>query len=353
MPAKRDARHKRLPKGWRLRYGAYYYQVPKPLRHLWDDKTEFRLGKTLTEAYRVWAERLELHNEARTIADLLDQYATQVIPTKTWKTQESNQISLRRLRAVFGAMPIDSIEPHHAYKYIDRCTAKHGATSARRDWEVLRHVYTKAVQWGLVRLHPLKGQVEVSRPPARSRYVEDRELAAALSVAPPAIAAYVELKLLTGLRRKDILLMRRDCIVDGELVVTPSKTERSSGMKLRFEVTPDLEAAIVAAKAVPRKVGTVWLFATRTGKCYVDPETGRANGFDSLWSRWMAKALGETDLAERFQERDLRKKSLTDDADLESARKRGGHTDDQITRTVYRLKGEKVKPLSRAKKRSE
>jgi len=67
----------------------------------------------------------------------------------------------------------------------------------------------------------------------------------------------------------------------------------------------------------------------------------------------MAKALGETDLAERFQERDLRKKSLTDDADLESARKRGGHTEDQITRTVYRLKGEKVKPLSREKKRSE
>ena len=50
---------------------------------------------------------------------------------------------------------------------------------------------------------------------------------------------------------------------------------------------------------------------------------------------------------ERFQERDLRAKSASDDADLESARRRLGHTSEQITRTVYRRKGEVVQPLKR------
>lgn len=346
-PRKRKAEHKGLPTGWRQRYGAYYYQVPKTLRHLWDGKTEFRLGKTLPEAYRAWAERLELQQEARTIADLLDQYAMQVLPAKAWKSRESNQISIGRLRKVFGAVPIGAIEPHHAYKYIHRVTEKHGATSARRDWEVLRHAYTKAVEWGLVKRHPLIDQVKLAKPKPRERYVEDLELAEALKVAPPILRAYVDFKLLTGLRRKDILLLRRDCADSGELVVTPTKTARSSGMKLRFEVTPDLQAAVDAAKAVPRKVGSVWLFATRSGKCYVDEETGRANGFDSIWNRWIHRALAETGLVERFQERDLRKKSITDDADLEAARKRAGHTSEQITKTVYRLKGEKVRPMNR------
>jgi integrase len=349
-PRQRKPEHKGLPTGWRQRYGAYYYQVPKSLRHLWDNKTEFRLGATLPEAYRVWAERLELQRDARTIAELLEQYNLQVVPGKTWKTQESNRISISRLRKVFGAMPIAAIEPHHVYKYVDLVSKKHGVTSARRDWEVLRHVYTMAVQWGLVRAHPLLGQVRVEKPRPRDRYIEDWELVEALTVAPPILLAYVEFKLLTGLRRKDILLLRRDCIEDGELVVTPSKTARSSGMRLRFEVTPDLQAAVDAAKAVPRKVGSVWLFATRSGKCYLDETTGRANGFDSLWARWMRNAIDKTKLTERFQERDLRKKSITDDIDLEAARKRAGHTSEQITKTVYRLKGEKVKPMSRTKK---
>ena len=89
----------------------------------------------------------------------------------------------------------------------------------------------------------------------------------------------------------------------------------------------------------------MYLFPNRSGKCYVDEETGRANGFDSAWDRFMEKV--EAAGVERFQERDLRAKSASDDIDLESARRRLGHTSEQITRTVYRRKGEVVQPLKR------
>ena len=352
MPRPRNASNKGLPTGWRFRAGAYRYQVPPPLREHWDGKSEFTLGKTLTEAYRVWSERMQLQNEARTVADLLDQYALRVLPGKSWKARESNQISLRRLRAVFGAMSLSSIEPHHAYAYIDKATAKHGKTSARRDWEVLRHAYTMAVQWGMVSRHPLLGQVRIDKPAARTRYVEDSELETAMSVAPPILRAYVEFKLLTGLRRKDILLLRLDDMKADGIHVRPSKTAKTSNKKLIIEWSVELRQVVEEARAVPRKVGSVYLFPNRSGRCYLDPETGRANGFDSLWARWIKKALDETDLELRFQERDLRAKSASDDSDIESARRRLGHTKEQITKTVYRRKGERVAPLNR-KNRNE
>ena len=63
----------------------------------------------------------------------------------------------------------------------------------------------------------------------------------------------------------------------------------------------------------------------------------------------MRNALSSTGIAERFQERDLRAKSASDDVDIEAARRRLGHTSEQITKTVYLRKGEVVTPLNRKK----
>ena len=349
-PRKRNQENRGLPTRWRHRYGAYYYQVPPGLEMLWDGKKEFLLGRSLQHAYKTWSERLELQTEAKTISQLLDQYSAQVLPTKSWKSQESNQISIRRLRLVFGEMLINAIEPHHVYKYVTMVSEKHGLHSARRDWEVLRHVYTKAVEWGLLKAHPLIGQVRLEKPKPRDRYVTDTELTAALEHANPLISAYIEFKLLTGLRRKDILLLRRDHLHEDGIHVRPTKTAKSSGKKLIIQWSPDLEAAVEAAFSIPRKVGSLYLFPNQSGKCYVDEETGRANGFDSIWNRFMMKIVDSG--IERFQERDLRAKSASDDTDLESARRRLGHTKEQITRSVYRRKGEVVQPLKRPKSKN-
>ncbi len=145
-PKPRSPENKALPTRWRYKHGAYYYRAPSGSRHVWDGKTEFRLGKTLHEAYRVWADRVEAHSDARSMADLLDRYALEVVPVKAPKTQESNQISIRRLRPVFGDMPIVAVKPRHAYQYRDKVTKKHGPASANRDLEVLSHSLSKAVE---------------------------------------------------------------------------------------------------------------------------------------------------------------------------------------------------------------
>jgi len=92
-------------------------------------------------------------------------------------------------------------------------------------------------------------------------------------------------------------------------------------------------------KARPKHIAP-WVFCTHRGQPYID-EDGFASAFNSLWQRFMARALEKTKLKERFQEKDLRKKTASD-IDLDHARALLGHT--TTTRRHYRLRGERVKP---------
>jgi integrase len=350
MPRKRTRKDNvGLPRGWRWDKGAYRYQVPQSQRHNWDNKVQFTLGKTLTEAYRVWAERLQLQRDARTVGELLEQYAVQVVPTKAPRTRENNLISINRLSKVFADMPIHQLKPHHVYKYFNEYS-KHAHRAAEMHVALLRHAYTKAVEWGLIDQNPIKGQVRIQHAQSQTRYVEDWEIKEFLKVADNQLALYVELHLMTGLRRSDILLLKRTDLKDDAIHITPSKTQKSSRIKVRIQWTKDLRELIDEILALPRKVGSLYLFCNRDGKPYHDVTKGTANGWDSLWQRTMKKALAETNLTERFTDKSLRNKSLTDDSSLENASKRGGHTEKEITKMVYRLRGEQSLPNPRKSK---
>lgn len=333
-----------LPARWRHKHGAYYYRVPVDQEELWDGKKEYRLGTTLTEAYRTWAARLDLYAEAKTMSDLLDRYALEVIPEKAPKSQESNLISIRKLKPVFGHMPITAVKPMHVYKYRD-LRGKDGKTAANRDIEVLSHAFTKAIEWGLCENHPIKGKVRKFSTPPRTRYIEDWEIQEALKVASPFIRAYVNLKLLTGLRRGDMLSLKLSDLKEDGIHVTPRKTQNTTGKKIIIEWSPDLVQAIADIRGIAKKVGSIWLFHTRTGQPYIQ-QGGTANAFDSIWQRFMAKALSETGLVEKFTEHDLRAK-VASDTTIGHAQRLLGHNSQNTTDRIYRRAAEKVKPICR------
>lgn len=341
VPKARKSENKGLPARWRFKHGAYYYRVPKELSELWDGKKEYRLGKTLNEAYKTWAEKLELFSDAKTMAELFDRYTLEVIPTKAFKSQESNNLSIRKLKPVFGHMPIEAVKPKHVYQYLD-LRGKEGKRAANMDTEVLSHCFTKAIEWGLTENHPIKGKVrKFSRPPRR-RYVEDWEIEEALKVASSFIRNYIRLKLLTGLRRGDMLSIKLSDLKEDGVHVTPRKTANSSGKSLIIEWSEELRFAVNEIKSSSKKINSIWLFHTNKGQPYIK-EDGTANGFDSIWRRFINKALSETKLQERFTEHDLRAK-VASDIEENHARCLLGHTTLDITKRVYRRKPEIVKP---------
>jgi integrase len=348
-PRKRKPENRGLPTRWCIRHGAYYYQVPPGMEDHWDGKKLFRLGKTLAQAHIAYAGRIQTQSGTlRTIGQLLDRYVAEVVPTKAAKTQIDNQAAIRRLRSVFGHMPVGEFEPVHAYGYRDR-RGKQAPTACNRELEVLSHAFTKAVEWGIRKDHPMiEGKFRKLKTTPRSRYIEDWEVAEILRMQPRRhrgsvrmIQAYLRVKLLTGRRKKELLTLRmNDVQADGlHFRLAKDKVNRNVVIEWSEELKAAVDDAVLA-----RPILSPYLFCTRDGECYYH-DNGKTPAWNSMWQRFMDRVLKETKIAERFTEHDLRAKAGSDAESLERARQLLAHTTAGTTQRVYRRKPETIKPL--------
>lgn len=331
----------------------YFYRVPPGLESEWDGKKKFPLGRVLHEAYAVWAQRLKSKIDADTVSDLLDRYLLEVVPRKAPKSRIENARHIKLLRIAFGRVPLADMKPQQVYQYVDR---RKGKVAAHREIEVLSHAYTKAVEWGLIDRHPFKGEVRLTGEAPRTRYVEDWEIVECLSIDPRqkkgsvrAIQAYIRIKLLTGMAQGDLLRLQpaRQFRDDG-IHVQRHKTRGTTGKRTIYEWSPDLRAAVAMALSARPVDISPWLFCTRCGECYINEATGEARGWRSMWQRFMARVMAETEIKERFTEHDLRAKAGSDAESLEKARAMLAHADVRMTERAYRRKPERVKTLRTA-----
>lgn len=357
MPRPRNPENRGLPARWRKFHGAYYFQVPPGLEAAWDGKKQFRLGSSLPEAYRVWAERIDAPQTAHTVGELLARYAAEVVPTKAITTQTGNAIQMVELQKRFGKMALADVKPRHVYEYVSKRKAKDDSgrnvtIAAHREIEVLSHAFTKAVEWGYVDRHPFKGEVRLQGEKPRTRYVEDWEVVEVLALQSKrkkgsvlAIQAYMRIKLVTGMARGDLLRLRTDThLRDDGIHAQRHKTANSTGKRTIYEWTPELRDAVERAESV-RPSLSPFLFANRAGEGYIDEASGLAHGWDSMWQRFMERVLAETKVTIRFTEHDLRAKCASDADSLEQARALLAHADSRTTAHIYRRKPERVRPL--------
>ena len=355
MPPKvRNRENKTLPKGWRYRRGLYLYRVPVAERYLWDDKSEFRLGKSLAEAHRTFSERIakaEAPKSAEygfpTMAHLIDHYERVVTPTKAPATQRPEKQMLGKLRAIWGDMVPAAVTPVKINKVKHATAEKISATTANHHLRVLSHVFTMGIEWGVIASHPMTGKkvTRVKHPRKQHHIPTDEDIAKSLTIAPDVIEAYVQIKIRTGLRQTDMLKLKRADIKEDGLHVTPSKTADTTGKSMIFELSPDLRHWLHRACCANRqRVQSMWIFQTRDGKPYID-DADDASSFHSAWQRWQkkVKAMGVTRYAERY----LRNKVGDDSASDEDARERLNHGSIATTRKHYRTKPTKVSPIRR------
>ncbi len=159
------------------------------------------------------------------------------------------------------------------------------------------------------------------------------------------IQAYLRIKLLTGLRRGDLLRLTMGDLKEDGIHVKPRKTETTTGKRHIIEWSDELRNAVATAKEVRPVDISKWLFCNRRGECYFNDEKETASGWDSMWQRFMERVLKETKVNESFTEHDMRAKAASDAESLEHAQKLLSHADSKITNRVYRRKPERVKPL--------
>lgn len=140
----------------------------------------------------------------------------------------------------------------------------------------------------------------------------------------------MDLALLTGQRRADVLKLKRTDIRDGALWIVQNKT----GQRLGVEITGELAAVIARIDERPRQAISGYLIQDANGQ----PLTQFALRlrFDK------ARTLAKVD----FQFRDIRAKAATDTGDLAHSQSLLGHKNRDMTEHYVRARlGERVRPL--------
>lgn len=338
LPPRMLRRSKNLKNG--ERWVGYYYNGRDEIGR----RKEIPLGSDLSEAKRKWAELECKPAPADTglMKHVFDRYVRDIIPTKAPRTQKDNEKELKQLRAVFDTAPIDAITPHHVAQYRDKRTAK---VRANRELALLSHIFNMAREWGYTaRENPCRG-VRKNKEQPRSFYADDAVWAAVYTCACAELQDAMDVAYLTGQRPADVLKMRLADIDGTAITVRQNKT----GKLLRIQLNDDTGARTQLGQLVdkirsrPRKISSMSLVALPSGQP-MNVYTLRSR-FDAARDAAAKAAVPEiADRVRQFQFRDIRPKAASEIGDLGDASKLLGHTDKQITNTVYRRVGERVKP---------
>ena len=327
---KKRKTNKHLPERMYLKSGSYYFV---DYLNKWHN-----LGKDNLKAYYKYAKIRGPQGPITTMADLIDRYITEISPGKAESTYKWEVRLSKALRAGFGKLQPDEITPRTIYQYRDY-RAKNGQYQANRELALLSVMFSQGIEWGAVDRNPCK-EVKRFKEIPRDRYVSDDECSTFREYAGPLIAAYMDFKLLTAMRKKDILELRREQLKDDGIHVKTSKT----GKGIIIAWSDELRATVARIKRLnctnPNTVRfSMFLFCTRKGTAYT------TDGFSSIWQRKMKKALSDGILKERFRDHDIRAKSASDIKDINDASSLLAHTNTKTTQQHYRRKTPIVKPL--------
>lgn len=343
----RMIRRKRKLKSGEVWEGLYYNGRDAEGRRI-----EIPLGTDLNEAKRRWAQLECRDAPANTglMRFIFDRYEREIIPNKAPSTRRDNTSILKFLRKVFDNAPINSITPQVIAQYRDE-RGKVAPVRANREITLLSHVFNLAREWGYTaKENPVRG-VRKNKEKPRDFYADDAVWTAVYSVACPELQDAMDLAYITGQRPADVLKMRLSDISDGALEVKQNKTAK----KLRILLDDpeggrtDLGQLVDRIKGRQRQMLSLFLIAT-PGGAPLNKWTLRHRFDDAREAA--AKSVdeaGDAGLATRvraFQFRDIRPKAASE-TDLAHASKLLGHTDKQITRTVYQRVGETVLPAKR------
>lgn len=256
-------------------HGQYRY-VPR-------DGKKVSLGRDYGEAMRKWASIVQPAEELGTVSSLIDWYLVNVAPNKAPRTYQDNLKEAEYLKKGLGHIPYSQLKPHHVATYRDT-RGKDAPVRANREKALLSHVYTKAMEKGMVDCNPCRG-VRRNAEKARERMIEDQEYQSVLAKAEPSVKRMMTLIYRTCQRPEDLLKAGISDIKkvqhEGREVRVLRVSQGKTGKTVDIVLAGDLEKLVdehLAAK-------TVWptFVHTRAGKRYT------YSGIAAMFRRYVKK----------------------------------------------------------------
>ena len=175
---------------------------------------------------------------------------------RSW-TQDT--YSVKRLKEYFGGKRLDEIHPLMIEGYKQKRVGKVSKRKVDIELACLKHMFTKAVEWGYAAESPARG-VKLFRPNnARMRYLSEDEIGRLLEACDVYFRPVVLVAIHTGMRRSEILGMRW---VDMDLVNGIIHVEDSKNNERRD--VPMSETVKATLMEMKERAACEWVFVHRS-----------------------------------------------------------------------------------------
>lgn len=237
-----------LPRWMHEKHGAYY---------LVRNNKWTRLAVNLHDALVEYA-RLTTGPDKAALGELVSKALADMKLTVSPSTFKNYKSCSRRVLESFAEFTPQQVRPHHIARFLDDC--KSTPSMANLLHSFLRNVFKRAVRWGVIESDPTR-DIEQFKTEGRDRLISDDEWKKIKEHASPTLSCLMDMAYLTGQRIGDVMKIRYADITGEGLFVKQDKTKA----RQLIVMTPDLESAIKAAKAIHQSVKGLTLFHKRDG----------------------------------------------------------------------------------------
>jgi integrase len=104
--------------------------------------------------------------------------------------------------------------------------------TVNRELDTLRAIFSKAIEWGQLREHPMRAVKRLKVDNRRTRILTEAEQLALLAACPKKLAVMVRLALITGARFGELLALGSGNITETELWFMETKNGRARARPL-------------------------------------------------------------------------------------------------------------------------
>jgi integrase len=171
----------------------------------------------------------------------------------------------------FGSRRLADISPWLVEKWKAERIKETGYTEFDRELACLKHMFTKAIEWKMITENPARTVKPFRKTRRRERFLTQEEIRRLLDQLPDHQRPLIQLALLTGLRRGNLLNLKWEQVnIDLGILIIPAQ-EAKGGRDLKLPLAPE---AVELLKSIPRHPSSNYVFCKGDGKPYKDIYSG-------------------------------------------------------------------------------
>jgi integrase len=215
------------------------------------------------EVKKAKGDYLGIHEAKKILfSDCLSEYLEWAQVNKAPNTYVMNRYYADRLREAFtGYLPALTAKQVENYKVKRRASV--APATVNRELALIKHMCTKAMEWGYLKANPLRSVRLLKEPPGRLRYLTQQEMDPLVEACSPHLRPIVITALHTGMRKSEILGLKWQDVDFGAKIITLRRTKNNE-----TRVIPLNQILYDELVQLPRQLHSAYIFCHADGERY-------------------------------------------------------------------------------------